>query len=46
MGGKVGYVERAGHLVNPAELERRRRANENDIEAIERRPRRDLSRGG
>ena len=37
VGGKDGYVERDGQLVDPADLERRRAAGEGDLEAIRRR---------
>jgi mannose-6-phosphate isomerase-like protein (cupin superfamily) len=37
-GGKDGYVERDGQLVNPDDLPRRRAAGEGDVEAIRRRP--------
>jgi uncharacterized cupin superfamily protein len=38
VGGKGGYVERDGQLVDPADLDRRRRAGEGDLSAIQRRP--------
>jgi mannose-6-phosphate isomerase-like protein (cupin superfamily) len=38
VGGKDGYVERDGVLVDPADLERRRAAAAGDLEAIRRRP--------
>jgi len=37
VGGKDGYVERDGQLVDPADLERRRAAGEGDLDAIRRR---------
>jgi mannose-6-phosphate isomerase-like protein (cupin superfamily) len=39
IGGKDGYVERDGHLVDPADLERRVAASKGDVSAIRRRPR-------
>jgi uncharacterized cupin superfamily protein len=38
VGGKGGYVERDGHLVDPADVERRRAAGQGDLDAIRRRP--------
>ena len=37
LGGKDGYVERDGHLVDPADAERRRAAGEGNLDAIRRR---------
>ena len=37
IGGKDGYVERDGHLVDAADAERRRAATEGDLGAIRRR---------
>ncbi len=37
VGGKDGYVGRDGQLVNPDDLERRKRAGEGDLDAILRR---------
>jgi mannose-6-phosphate isomerase-like protein (cupin superfamily) len=37
VGGKDGYVERDGQLVDPADLERRRAASEGDVEVLRRR---------
>jgi uncharacterized cupin superfamily protein len=37
VGGKDGYVGRDGQLVNPDDLERRKRAGEGDLSAIQRR---------
>ncbi len=37
VGGEDGYVGRDGHLVHPADEERRRRVAEGDLSAIERR---------
>jgi uncharacterized cupin superfamily protein len=37
VGGKGGYVERDGHLVDPADVERRRAAGQGDLDAIRRR---------
>jgi mannose-6-phosphate isomerase-like protein (cupin superfamily) len=39
IGGRDGYVERDGQLVDPDDLERRRRAGEGDLDAIRRRVR-------
>ena len=36
IGGKDGYVGRDGHLVDPADEERRRRVAEGDLSAIQR----------
>jgi mannose-6-phosphate isomerase-like protein (cupin superfamily) len=38
IGGEGGYVERDGHLVNPADVDRRRAASAGDLDAIRRRP--------
>jgi hypothetical protein len=38
VGGQDGYVERDGHLVDPADAERRRAAGEGDLSAIRRAP--------
>lgn len=38
VGGKGGYVERDGHLVDPADAERRQAAAAGDLSAIRRRP--------
>lgn len=48
LGGKGGYVERDGHLVDEGDLERRRAAARGDLEAIRRRPkgRRPIGQGG
>jgi mannose-6-phosphate isomerase-like protein (cupin superfamily) len=37
LGGKDGYVERDGHMVDPADVERRRAFSEGDADAIRRR---------
>ncbi|HEY3765039.1 MAG TPA: cupin domain-containing protein [Gaiellales bacterium] len=37
IGGKDGYVERDGEMVDPADVERRRRFSAGDLEAIRRR---------
>ena len=37
LGGKDGYVERDGHMVDPADLERRRAFSDGDLDAIRRR---------
>jgi mannose-6-phosphate isomerase-like protein (cupin superfamily) len=37
IGGKDGYVERDGEMVDPADVERRRRFSAGDIDAIRRR---------
>jgi uncharacterized cupin superfamily protein len=37
VGGEGGYVGRDGQLVDPADLERRTRASEGDLQAIKRR---------
>lgn len=38
VGGKGGYVERDGHLVDPADAERRKAVAAGDLSAIRRRP--------
>ena len=38
LGGKDGYVERDGHMVAPADVERRRAFGDGDLDAIRRRP--------
>lgn len=38
IGGKDGYVERDGHLVNPEDAERRAAAGKGDLSALRRRP--------
>jgi mannose-6-phosphate isomerase-like protein (cupin superfamily) len=37
IGGKDGYVERDGHMVDPADVERRRRFAEGEVDVIRRR---------
>lgn len=37
IGGKDGYVERDGHMVDPADVERRRRFSEGEVDVIRRR---------
>ena len=37
LGGKDGYVERDGHMVDPADVERRRAFSDGDLDAIRRR---------
>jgi len=39
IGGKDGYVERDGHMVDPADEERRRAFSAGDLDAIRRHPR-------
>ena len=39
IGGKDGYVERDGEMVDPADVERRRRFSAGDMDAIRRRDR-------
>jgi hypothetical protein len=36
-GGRDGYVERDGEMVDPADVERRRRLSEGDLDMIRRR---------
>ena len=38
IGGKGGYVERDGHMVDPADEERRRAVSAGDLDAIRRHP--------
>jgi mannose-6-phosphate isomerase-like protein (cupin superfamily) len=38
LGGKDGYVERDGQLVDPNDLERRKAAGQGDLDAIRRQP--------
>jgi mannose-6-phosphate isomerase-like protein (cupin superfamily) len=38
VGGRDGYVQRDGQLVDPADAERRRAAGEGDVSVIRRRP--------
>jgi mannose-6-phosphate isomerase-like protein (cupin superfamily) len=38
VGGAGGYVERDGHMVDPADVERRRRVSEGDTSVIRRDP--------
>ena len=37
LGGKDGYVERDGHMVDPADVERRRAFSRGDVDVIRRR---------